>query len=167
MQTLEGLPTELLLLSAIRQEEKTEKVMGLLAMLDSGLEVALPNVGGPVDHLRVRETGGFAKGLNLILVRKLMRSVLNHPIRENIGLFLGIFDGNGLACIATGLLFALGWFLPSFLGGGSDIIVVSVVAIGGIGSLNNREAPIKLSNERINRFIDEGIGVREQTPGQD
>ena len=73
MQSLEGLPTELLLLSVIRQEEKIEKVMGLLAMLDSGLEVALPNVGGPVDHLRVRETGGFAKGLNLILVRKWMR----------------------------------------------------------------------------------------------
>ena len=73
MHSLEGLPTELLLLSVIRQEEKIEKVMGLLAMLDSGLEVALPNVGGPVDHLRVRETGGFAKGLNLILVRKWVR----------------------------------------------------------------------------------------------
>ena len=73
MQSLEGLPTELLLLSVIRQEEKIEKVMGLLAMLDSGLEVALPNVGGPVDHLRVRETGSLAKGLNLILVRKWMR----------------------------------------------------------------------------------------------
>ena len=73
MQSFEGLPTELLLLSVICQEEKIEKVMGLLAMLDSGLEVALPNVGGPVDHLRVRETGGFAKGLNLILVWKWMR----------------------------------------------------------------------------------------------
>ena len=92
---------------------------------------------------------------------------MNHPIRENVGLLLGIFDGNGLTCVATGLLFALGWFLPSFLGGGSYIIVVSVDAIGGIGSLNNREATIKLSNERINRFIDECIGVREQTPGQD
>ena len=91
-------------------------------------------------------------------------SVLNHPISENVGLLLGIFDGNGLTCVATGLLFALGWFLPGFLGGGGDIIVVS---IGGIGSLSNREASIKLSNERINRFIDEGIGVREQTPGQD
>lgn len=37
MQSLEGLPTELLLLSVIRQEEKIEKVVGLLAMLDSGL----------------------------------------------------------------------------------------------------------------------------------
>ena len=73
MHSLEGLPTELLLLSVIRQEEKIEKVMGLLAMLDSGLEVALPNVGGPVDHLGVRESSGFAKGLNLILVRKWMR----------------------------------------------------------------------------------------------
>ena len=73
MRRLEGLPTELLLLPIIRQEEKIKKVMGLLAMLDSGLEVALPNVGGPVDHLRVRETGGFAKGLNLILIRKWMR----------------------------------------------------------------------------------------------
>ena len=73
MQSFEGLPTELLLLPIIRQEEKIKKVMGLLAMLDSGLEVALPDVGGPVDHLRVCKAGGLGKGLNLILVRKWVR----------------------------------------------------------------------------------------------
>lgn len=47
--------------------------MGLLAMLDGGLEVALPNVGGPIDDLRICQTGGLAKGMDLILVRKWVR----------------------------------------------------------------------------------------------
>ena len=83
-------------------------------------------------------------------------SVLDHPIRQNISLLLGIFDCNGLT--AAGLLLALGWFPSRLLGGGSAIVTARCLC-------NNRKAPIEFCNERINRFINEGIGIREEASG--
>jgi len=62
----------MLLLPVVGQEEKVKKVMRLLAVLDGGLEVAFANVGGPIDDLGVRQTGGLAESMDLILVRKWM-----------------------------------------------------------------------------------------------
>ena len=71
-RSIEGLSSELLLLPVVGQEQKVEKVMRLLAVLDGGLEVAFANVGGPIDDLGVRQPGGLAKSMDLILVRKWM-----------------------------------------------------------------------------------------------
>lgn len=62
----------MLLLPVVGQEEKVKKVMRLLAVLDGCLEVAFANVGGPIDDLGVRQTGGLAESMDLILVRKWM-----------------------------------------------------------------------------------------------
>ena len=85
-------------------------------------------------------------------------SVLDHPIRQNVSLLLGIFDCNGLTRVAAGLLLALGWFPSRLLGGGSAIVTARCLC-------NNRKAPIEFCNERINRFINEGIGIREEASG--
>ena len=71
-RSIEGLSSEMLLLPVVGQEEKIKKVMRLLAVLDGGLEVAFANVGGPIDDLGVRQTGGLAESMDLILVRKWM-----------------------------------------------------------------------------------------------
>ena len=71
-RSIEGFSPELPLLPVVGQEQKVEKVMRLLAVLDGGLEVAFANVGGPIDDLGVRQPGGLAKSMDLILVRKWM-----------------------------------------------------------------------------------------------
>ena len=60
------------LVSVLAEEQKVQEVVWLLFVLDRGLEVAFANVGGPIDDLGVRQTGGLAESMDLILVRKWM-----------------------------------------------------------------------------------------------
>ena len=100
-------------LSVLFEEEKVNEMMRFFATPTCGFEIAFPDIGRPIDDLRMGKTRLQSQVGNVRRFRKRCLRMFNHPSHKYVGLPFAVFDGNRFP---FGGLFRVGWLGCGFVG---------------------------------------------------